>query len=90
MIYQLLANDINEINMLQDTFPKNSLLSFTHELNKNNKISFSAVLIDINDNNNFTISTNLLITTPVLSTLKVNVSSDINKEIIDNSYLVQN
>ena len=50
-----LANDINEINILQGTFQKNVVLNFTHELNKNNKISFSDVLIDTN--NNFTTST---------------------------------
>ena len=35
----ILANNINKINILQDTFQKNSVLNFTHELNKNNKIS---------------------------------------------------
>ena len=30
----ILANNINEINILQDTFQKNSVLHFTHELNK--------------------------------------------------------
>ena len=30
------------------------VLNFTHELNKNNKISFLDVLIDTNNNNNFT------------------------------------
>ena len=30
----ILANDINEINILQDTFQKNSVHNFTHELNK--------------------------------------------------------
>ena len=47
---------INEIN-IQDTFQKNSVLNFTHELNKNNEISFLDVLIDSNNNNNFTTST---------------------------------
>ena len=42
-----LGNNINAINILQDPFPKNSVLNFTHELNKNNKMSFSDVLIDI-------------------------------------------
>ena len=53
------ANDINEINILQDTFKKNSVLNFTHKLNKNNKISILDVLIDTNNNNNnnFTTST---------------------------------
>ena len=52
----ILTNNINEINILQDTFQKNSVLNFTHELNKNNKISFLDVLIDTNNNNNFTTS----------------------------------
>ena len=51
------ANNINEINILQDIFQKSSVLNFTHELNKNNKISFLDVLIDTNKNNNFTTST---------------------------------
>ena len=42
----ILTNNINEIKILQDTFQKNSVLNFTHELNKNNKISFLDVLID--------------------------------------------
>ena len=53
----ILANNINEINILQDPFQKNSVLNFTHELNKSNKISFLDVLIDTNNNNNFTTST---------------------------------
>ena len=53
----VLANNINEINIPQGTFQKNSVLNFTHELNKNNKISFLDVLIDTNNNNNFTTST---------------------------------
>ena len=53
----ILANNINKINILQDTFQKNSVLNFTHEQNKNNKISFLDVLIDTNNNNNFTTST---------------------------------
>ena len=36
----IFAIDINKTNTLQDTFPKNSVLNFTHELNKNNKIPF--------------------------------------------------
>ena len=52
----ILTNNINEINIQQDTFQKNSVLNFTHELNKNNKISFLD-LIDTNNNNNFTTST---------------------------------
>ena len=53
----ILANNIDEINILQDTFQKNLVLKFTRELNKNNKISFLDVLIDANNNNNFTTST---------------------------------
>ena len=49
----ILAHNINKINILQDTFQKNSVLNFTHELNKNNEFSFLDVLIDTN-NNNFT------------------------------------
>ena len=71
--------------MLQDTFPKNSTLNFTHEVNKNNKISFLGILIDTNNNNNFTTFTykkKPLIITPVPSTLKVNAPSDIKKQLI--------
>ena len=54
----ILANETNEINKLQDTFEKNSILNFTHELNKNKEISFLDVLIETNNNNNsFTTST---------------------------------
>ena len=79
----ILTNNINEINILQDTFQNNSVLNFTHEINKNNKISFLDVLIDANNNNNFTTSTykNPLVTTPVPSTLKVNAPSDIKKQL---------
>ena len=49
----ILANGTNEIN-IQDTFQNNSVLNFTHELNKNNKISFLDVLDTNNNNNNFT------------------------------------
>ena len=66
----ILASNINEINILQDTFQNNSVLNFNHELNKSNKISFLDVLIDTNNNNNFTTSTykNPQIITPVPST----------------------
>ena len=50
----ILVNNINEINILQDTFPKSSVLIF--ELNKNNRIFFFYFLIDTNNNNNFTTS----------------------------------
>ena len=42
---------------LQDTFQKISVLNFTHELNKNNKISFLDNFMDTNNNNNFTTAT---------------------------------
>ena len=63
----IVANNINEINILQDTFQKYSVLNFTHELNKSNKISFLRVLIDTDNNNNFSTSTykNPLVITPV-------------------------
>ena len=90
----IFANDIKEINMLQDIFQKNSVLNFTHELNKNNKISFLDALIDTNNNNNnFTASTyeNPLITIRVPSTLKVNAPSDIKKkQLLLIQYPVQN
>ena len=57
IMHFILANNINEITILQDTFQKNAVLNFTHELNKNNKISFLDVLIGTNNNNNFTTST---------------------------------
>ena len=77
---------MNAINIRQDTFPKNSVLIFTHELNKNNEISFLDVLIATNNNNNLTTSTykTPLVITPVPSTLKVNAPSDIKKAIIHN------
>ena len=55
--YSGTKNIFQIINILQDTFQNNSVLNFTHELNKNNKISFLDVLIDTNYNNNFTTST---------------------------------
>ena len=85
MIILILANYINEIDILQDTLQKNSVLIFTHELNKNIRISFLDILIITkNNNDNFTTSTykNSLITTPVPSILKVNASSDIKKELL--------
>ena len=51
----ILANNINKINILHETFKKK--LCITHELNKTSKISFLDVHIDTNNNNNFTIST---------------------------------
>ena len=56
-LYFRCVDNINEINILQETFPKHSVLNFTHELKKNNKISFLNVLIYTNNNNNFTNST---------------------------------
>ena len=74
----IITNNTNEINILPDTFPKISVLNFTHELNKNNKVPFLDILIDTNYNN-LTISTckKLLITILVLLTLKMNAPSDI-------------
>ena len=49
----ILANDAYKINILKDIFPpKKSALNFTHELNKNIKISFLDVLIETNNNYN--------------------------------------
>ena len=36
----IFANNINEFSILQDIFQKNSVLNFTHELNKKNKFHF--------------------------------------------------
>ena len=56
-------------------------LNFTHKLNKNNKISFLDVLIDTNNNNNFTNSTykNPSCNNSCTLNFKVNVPSDIKK-----------
>ena len=80
----ILANDINVINILQDTFQNNSVLNFTHELNKNNEISFLDVLIGTNNNNNFTTSSykKSLIITPVPSTLEVDALFDIKTQLL--------
>ena len=70
----ILANNNNEINILQHTFEINSDLNFTHELNKNNKIPFCDILIDTNNNNNITNATykkKRPVISPVPSTLKV-------------------
>ena len=72
---------------------KKLILNFTHELNKNNKISFLDILIDNDNYNNFTTSTykkKPLIITPVPSTLKVNVPSDIKKQLLITWYPVPN
>ena len=74
----ILANDINVIN-IQRLLLKYSVFNFTHELNKNNKISFLDVLIDIN-NNIFTTSSykkKNINKIPLPSTYKVMVPSDI-------------
>ena len=81
----ILANDINEINILQDTFQKNSVLNFTHELHKNNKISFLDVLIDTtttttttttnNNNNNNNNDNNFTTSTSKKTILTTSVSS---------------
>ena len=65
---------------------KKSALNFTHELNKNNKISFLDVLIDTNKNNNFTTSTYKKHSNNNTCTLrfKSECPSDIKKAIINN------
>ena len=45
----LLTNSTYEINTIQETFPNNSVLNFTQEININNKIPFLGVLIDTNN-----------------------------------------
>ena len=89
----ILANNINEINIQQDTFQKNSVFNFTHELNKNNNISFLHVLIDTYNNYNFTTPTYKKkppVITSVLSTLKMNAPSDIKKQLLITWYPVPN
>ena len=53
----LLLSKLSTKSTLQYTFQNNSVLDFTHKLNKRNKISFLNVLIDTNNNNTFTTST---------------------------------
>ena len=53
----ILANYINEINIVQDTFQKNSVLNFTYYLSKNNNIFFFDVLIDTKNNNSYNFTT---------------------------------
>ena len=79
----ILSKNINEINIVQDTFQNNSVLNFTHKLNKNNKISFLDVLIDSNNNNNFTMSTykKPCSNNSCTLNLKVNAASDIKKQL---------
>ena len=72
----LLTNSTDEINTIQETFQDNSALSFTQEININNKILFLGVLIDTSTINQYITATykkkNLqtLITAPLIS--KVN------------------
>ena len=58
MIYLFLLMILTKSTYYKTPSKKNSVLNFTHELNKNNKISFLDVFIDTNNNNNFTTSTN--------------------------------
>ena len=44
----ILTNNVNEVIKLQTAFQSNSVLTFTYELNKNNKIPFLDVLIHSN------------------------------------------
>ena len=54
----VLVNDTDQINILQDEFQKHSVLNFTQEQNKDNKIPFLDVLNNTYSNNNkFTTST---------------------------------
>ena len=80
----ILADNINKIHILQDSFQKNSVLNFTHELNKIDKILDVHIDANNNNNNNFTTSTykNPLIITPVPSTLKVKAPSNIKKQLL--------
>ena len=57
MIYLFLLIILTKSIYYKTPSKKNSVLNFTHELNENNKISFLDVLIDTNNNNNFTAST---------------------------------
>ena len=57
-MFNLFPNNIVSKPIIDESFQKNSVLNLTHELNKNDKISFLDVLIDTNNNNNsFTTST---------------------------------
>ena len=64
-------------------FQNSPVLNFTHELNKNNKIPLSDVLIDVK-NNNFTTSTYKKPTNNNACNLnlKVNAPSDIKKQLL--------
>ena len=74
---------MNEIIVLQDNLKKKSVLNFSHEVNKENKISSLDVLIDTNNNINFTTFTyKKPLITPVPSNLKVNAPSNIKKILI--------
>ena len=53
----LLTNSSDEINTIQETFQNNSVLSFTQEINTNNKIPFLGVLIDTSNIDRFITST---------------------------------
>ena len=44
----ILTNNVNEVIKLQTAFQSNSVLTFTYELNKNNKMPFLDVLIHSN------------------------------------------
>ena len=80
IIFNSTKNPPIYLRYVDDTLivPKNLVLNFTHELKKN-KITFLDVLIDTNNNNNFTTSTYKK--NPVTSTLKVNALSDIKKQL---------
>ena len=77
----MLTNDTNEINIIKKKSPKKLVLNFTKEVNKTITFSFLNVLICTNYKDyNFITSTYKKtppITTPVPSTLKVNVPSNV-------------
>ena len=87
MIYLFLLRILTKSTYDKTPSKKKAVLIFTHELNKNHKVSFLGVLIDTK-NNKFTtlVTKNPVIITPVPSTLKVNAPSDIKKAIINMLY----
>ena len=52
----LFSNSTDEINIIQETFQNNLVLTFTQEININNKIPFLGVLIDTSNIDGFTTS----------------------------------
>ena len=79
----LFTKSTYEINTIQETFQNNSVLSFTQEININNKTPFLGVLLDTNNNGRFITSTykNLLTLIPAPSISKVNAPSAIKEQL---------